>query len=198
MDSQKLLDAIYAGNSIDGVEIQRLGGDTNGQLERIKVPIQNLGQSEDAGVDANIAYQTNASGLGLNFASNYSTKLYSKELDFPGAALSNTLGERGKPAWRWVNSVNIGIASHVVGLRNNRIAGTKAAQGDERIGEFSTFDTQYTWNHKWGGSITLGALNVLDTDFPRDNTERAGDDTRVEELYSPNGRTYYAQMNQVF
>jgi iron complex outermembrane receptor protein len=41
-------------------------------------------------------------------------------------------------------------------------------------------------------------LNVLDTDFPRDNSERVGDDTRVKELFSPDGRVLYVNMNQVF
>ena len=199
MDSQKLLDALYTGEQINGVEVQRLGNTPQGQLERIKIPIQNLGESEDAGIDANILYQNRWGAYAFNFRSDYSRKFYSREVDFPGAPLTDTLDERGKPQWRWVNSTSVGLSSsHVVGLRNNRIAGTKAAQGDERIGEFSTYDTYYTWTHPWDGSITIGALNVLNTDFPRDSTERAGDDTRVQELYSANGRTIYAQINQTF
>ncbi len=199
MDSQKLLDAVYAGETIEGVEITRLGNTDEGQLERIKVPILNLGESEDAGIDLSLAYAMRLGSYGLSFGTDVSQKLFSREVDFPGATLTDTLDERGRPEWRMVSSAALNIASNqIFVIRNNRIAGTKTAQRDERIGEFSTFDTQYTWRHPWNGSITLGAINVLNTDFPVDSTERGGDDTRVDELYSANGRTLYVQMNQTF
>ncbi len=197
MDPQDVLDAIAAGRNFDGVEIQRVGGE-GGRLERIKLPVMNLGTSEDAGVDTNIAYRFNAGSSRFFLNADYSRKIYARSVPFPGQPQQDTLYERGEPRWRSTAAGTWGFGAHAVTLRNNRIGEQKSEGQGLKIGAFSTYDLQYAWNHPWGGQLALGALNVLDTDFPADDSERAGDDTRVVELYNPNGRVLYMNINQTF
>jgi len=199
MEAQRVVDSIANGETFDAVQVIRAGDDPNGRLKRIVIPTMNLGESEDAGIDTNAEYRFRAGSTRTAVASEYSRKFYSKAVPFPGQPQDDLLGERGKPRWRLVNTGSVAVANQSFLIRNNIIAKQDSnLDEDLDIGSFTTYDVQYAWNHPWNGSIAVGALNVLDTDFPRDNSERAGDDTRVKELFSPDGRVLYVNMNQVF
>ncbi|SMF26283.1 TonB-dependent receptor plug domain-containing protein [Pseudobacteriovorax antillogorgiicola] len=196
MDAQDVLDSIAQGRNFSGVEIERWN---DGKLKRIKLPIMNLGESEDAGVDLNAAYRFRLGGNRLFVNADYSRKLFAKSVPFPGQAQEDTLGDRGEPRWRAVSSATWQFDDHGFTLRNNLIGQQRSENDpDQRIGSFSTYDVQYAWNHPWGGNVAIGALNVLETRFPEDPTERGGDDVRVQELYGPNGRVLYMNLNQTF
>jgi iron complex outermembrane receptor protein len=159
----------------------------------------NLGESENSGIDTSAEYRFRAGSTRASIGSEYSRKFYTRVVPFPGQPQEDILGERGRPAWRMVNTGNVALGNQSFLLRNNIIAKQQSALDQNLdIGSFTTYDVQYTWNHPWNGSIALGALNGLDTDFPVDNSERAGDDIRVKELYSPDGRVLYVNLNQVF
>jgi iron complex outermembrane receptor protein len=199
MESQKVIDAVAAGQSFEGVVITRVNDDPNGRLRSISIPTLNLGKSEDAGIDTNAEYRFRAGGTRMAVGSEYSRKFYSKQVSFPGQPQEDILGQRGKPRWRLVNNGSVAFGNQSVLLRNN-IVGKQTSRLDPEleIGSFTTYDLQYSWNHPWNGSVAIGALNILNTDFPRDNSERSGDDTRVKELYSADGRVLYVNLNQVF
>ena len=198
MEPQDVLDSIAKGESFDGVSVSRIGGET-GRLERITLPVMNLGTSEDAGVDTNIAYRFNVGANKFFVNADYSRKLFARSVPFPGQPQEDTLYDRGEPRWRANTSATWSLASHAVSLRNNQIGEQRSENDDSlKIGSYSTYDLQYAWAHPWGGTIAVGALNVLDKDFPRDPTERAGDDVRVLELFNPNGRVLYMNLNQTF
>jgi outer membrane receptor for ferrienterochelin and colicin len=86
-------------------------------------------------------------------------------------------------------------------VRNNIIGKQKKTPSAElggTIGSYTTYDSQYQWSHPWNGSVAVGVLNAFDKDFPRDDNERIGDDQRVSELYTANGRMFYVNLNQTF
>lgn len=199
MDPQKVLDAIAEGRSFEQIQISRLGGSNSGRLERIRIPVMNLGSSEDAGIDTAGAYHFRLGNNRIDLLAEYSRKFYSRSVPFPGVAQMDTLGERGQPRWRSVNTAIWSLGAHSFMARNNQIGRHQSANDPKLyIDRFITYDVQYSWQHPWNGSIALGALNVFDADFPRDPTERAGDNVRVNNLYSADGRVYYINLNQVF
>ncbi|MFW7379281.1 MAG: TonB-dependent receptor plug domain-containing protein [Oligoflexus sp.] len=199
MDPQKVLNSVAEGRSFDEIEITRLAGSNTGILERIKIPVMNLGESEDAGIDTSARYYFNLGSNRFDLVADYSRKLFSRRIPFPGVPLEDILGERGQPEWRSVNTGIWSLSGHSIMLRNNQIGPQESASDpDQTISQFTTYDVQYAWNHPWNGSIALGALNVFDSDFPRDPTERAGDSVRVETLFGPDGRVFYVNLNQVF
>ncbi|MCX6131520.1 MAG: TonB-dependent receptor, partial [Proteobacteria bacterium] len=193
--------AAAAGDPLPGIDIIHINNDPRGPLQRMRVPTANLGKSEDAGYDLNAEYRIRAAGNRIAFNSDYSRKLYSKTVAFPGADQVNVLGERGHPSWRFVNSASLTAGSQGFMLRNNVLSKQNKTPTKDSIGtlgSYSTYDAQYTWNHPWNGSIAFGALNLLNKDFPKDDTEREGDDQRVKELFTADGRLFYVNLNQSF
>lgn len=199
MDAQDVMDSIVRGNSVEGVEFTRAGGAADGRLERMRLPTLNLGKSEDAGYDLGAEYRFRTGANRVSVGSDYSRKVYSRQVPFPGLPQRNTVGDRGRPAWKMVNNANWNVGNHGFLVRNNIIAEQRSnLDPDLNIGSFTTYDVQYSWTHPWNGSVAVGALNVLDTEFPFDNSEREGDDRRVKELYNADGRLLYVNLNQTF
>lgn len=199
MDAQDVMDSIVRGNSVEGVEVTRAGGAADGRLERMRLPTLNLGKSEDAGYDLGAEYRFRAGANRFSVGSDYSRKVYSRQVPFPGLPQRDRVGERGRPAWKMVNNANWNVGNHGFLVRNNITAEQESnLDPNLKIGSFTTYDVQYSWTHPWNGSVAVGALNVFDTDFPFDNSEREGDDRRVKELYNADGRLLYVNLNQTF
>lgn len=201
VNPQKALDAAAEGTPLPDITITRVNDDPQGPLKRIRVPTANLGRSEDAGYDLGVAYWFGENGQRIDLTSDYSRKIYSRSVAFPGDEQRNVLGETGKPAWRAVNAVTYSVGGHGFLVRNNLIGPhqkTPTPDASGTLSTFSTYDVQYAWNHPWNGSVAVGALNVLNAEFPRDDTERVGEDQRIKELYSADGRMVYVNLNQTF
>ncbi len=200
VDAQKALDAAAAGEALPGIDIIHVNDDPTGPLKRIRVPTANLGRSEDSGYDLSAEYRVKVGSSRIALSSDYSRKIYSKTVPFPGAEQINVLGERGHPRWRMIHTGNLVTGNQSITLRNSVIGEQSKTPTPEQTGTlaaFSTYDAQYAWNHPWNGSIALGALNIFNKDFPKDDTERTGDLQRVSELYSADGRLFYVNINQV-
>lgn len=202
-DPQAILDAEGRGETLPaGVSVERLGGET-GAIKRINLPLQNLSASEDAGLDLSLSLSESFSGHRMSFSSDYSRKFYARLSKYPGAPQNNTIREIGKPAWRATNTLVYGVGGQNVSLSQNLVGShrseTTSPEEDGYIGQYITYDLQYAWNHPWNGTVAVGALNVLDTDFPRDPNERLrGDDVRVANLYPLDRRVLYVNLKQMF
>ena len=199
LDLQDVLDAEAEGKTYDGVILTRAG---DGTLERAVLPIMNLGELEQSGVDVSLNYAFQAGGHSIGLGSEYSRLFYSRSVLFPGKPVEDTLGHEGEPAWRAVNTLSWApTRAHGFTLRNNIIAQHATQERTDlayKVGSFTTYDVQYAWNHPWNGKIAVGSLNVLNTPFPQDQTQRAGDNRRRQELYTPDGRVLYVKATQVF
>ncbi len=201
VDAQRALDAAAEGTPLPGIDIVHVNGDPTGPLKTIRVPTANLGKAENAGVDVLTQYQVPIDTIRVTLTNDYSRKFYSKIVPYPGADQRNYLNDRGHPAWRMVNTGTAGAGGHDFTLRNNIIAKqdkTPTTTTTGYMGSFSTYDVQYQWTHPWKGAVAVGAVNLLNKKFPRDDTERLGDDQRVEEIFSANGRMIYMNVNQSF
>ena len=71
----------------------------------------------------------------------------------------------------------------------------KAQASAGRLPSHSEFDTQYTLNGSWDGSISIGATNVFDKRPPIDRTANPTVDS---DLYNTTGRNYYLKVTQNF
>ncbi len=196
VEAQDLLDALAENRSIGNSTVTR---DANGNLKEFSLETLNLGTKKEAGYDVNLDLAAVVmDGHRVGFGSAYSAKSFSKVTKVPGSPEVDELGERGKPKWRLTNRVNYGIGSHAMNLSHNYIPQHKTETKVGRIASYTTYNANYTYTHAWNGTFSLGALNLLNTTFPMDMTQRPGDDRRVKELYGPNGRTVYAQLTQSF
>ncbi|HYX38315.1 MAG TPA: hypothetical protein VE954_34875 [Oligoflexus sp.] len=63
------------------------------------------------------------------------------------------------------------------------------------MGSFSVWNANVTINHPWNGSINLGGQNILNTQYPYDDT--AGYDNGINgTLYSLQGPSWYVGFDQ--
>lgn len=201
IDPQEVLYARHSGEDVpDGVEVSYHDDDPSGPIKSIKVPTVNNGEKTESGIDLNTNYRLRLGADTLAYNADYSRKFYSRSVSWEGAPVRNRLGERGAPEWRGAQSVSYSLErEHTFTLRQNLIGSNKArGKPHWQIDEYKTFDAQYAWAHPWDGTVAVGALNILDTRFPADRSERLGDDRRVQELYSANGLTMYLKLEQVF
>lgn len=206
MDFQSLVDQAAGGDAEMASRIVRNAGDNT--LSSITgMEFLNLGEKEDAGVDVNARANFRQGSTRWTLGSAYSAKLYSKEIAAPGEAQVDTLGEKGKPRWRAVNSIGANfLRRHNLGLNQNVIArqetGTPNPEAQKFIDQSITYDLFYAWNHAWNGTVSLGALNVLNTPFPRDNsnpTRTIDGAKRVDTLFSvDDGIRYMVGLEQTF
>jgi iron complex outermembrane receptor protein len=197
VDAQKALDAIAQGDSIAGVEVYRLNDDPNAQLVKMRLPTSNLGTSEDAGYSLDGSYKIFGLYGIVDVSSQYSKALYSKSVAFPGASQVDVIGDRGHPWWRMLNRASWIHNESSLTLQNNIISKQKKRSSSRgQIGSYTTYDVNYSWEKNEIGGLSISILNIRNTPFPKDDSERVGDDQRIKELFSPNGRTFVIGANK--
>ena len=148
-----------------GVIVNR---DTNGYIQSIEAPLQNLSSQDVQGVDMSMDARMGKFKLGVE----YSYLLYFKEEGFPGAGKRDKLGENGRPGWR--NSVSLGFVPSErqdISLIATTISGhNKAVKEEGRLPAYTSLDMQYNFKMRKMGVITLGAKNILGKTPPIDDT----------------------------
>ena len=177
-----------------GIVINRA---SDGSLETVVLPNINMATTEISGFDFGLNAQTKLDQTKLQFNSEISYFLAYKEALFSGMDAIDTVGTYGRPQWKLTSTVAANIArSHGVSLTNRMIASQEKAQASAgRLPSHSEFDTQYTLNGSWDGSISIGATNVFDKRPPIDRTANPTVDS---DLYNTTGRNYYLKVTQNF
>lgn len=164
-----------------GVIITR---DSNGIIQNVVAPLQNLSQEQIMGVDLTAGYSVGRFKLMTEQNQNFFYKLEG----FPGAGFENKLGWNGNPAWRNMTSVSYVINSNSdVSLTSHSIPHQKdLAKDGGYINPLTTFDVAYIYKTKKYGDFSVGVINVLNSQPPYDLSNPT---SMVNySLYDPNGR----------
>lgn len=174
-----------------GVNVVR---DSNGYIDHIEAPLQNLSAQRIAGFDVG----TNLRLGHFKFAVDHTQMFYYEQEGFPGAGLRNRLGERGKPPWRNTAGVTYFPADrHSLSFTGTTIAGQQKqdiTQG--RLNPYTQFDLAYAYQAKKMGTFSLGVRNLFATNPPLDTSDTTTPlDTT---LYDQIGRTLYTAYKTTF
>ncbi|MGE4131330.1 MAG: TonB-dependent receptor plug domain-containing protein [Bdellovibrionales bacterium] len=174
-----------------GVIVSR---DSNGYIDNIEAPLQNLAKRELMGLDTSTSVR-----LGKVELSNEWAKLfYFKEEGFAGVGYTNKLGDAGKPGWR-----NVASVSYTPQFRHTISVDAMTIPGQRKLDpEAGTTKTYTTWgmqyNFKWtkAATLTAGIKNLAGSTPPIDetNTTRPIDTS----LYDQVGRQYYTGLKATF
>lgn len=174
-----------------GVIVRR---DSNGYIESITAPMQNLAAQEVSGIDLSTAYRIRKVRLSME----HSQLLYFKEEGFPGTGLKDKLGENGRPPWR--NTLAVGYLpndNHDITVSAMTIAEhEKAVKDMGGLGQFTQFDLQYQYRNATLGTFTAGVKNVFAVTPPLDNS--VPNDQLDDTLYDQVGRAVYAGYKKTF
>ena len=81
-------------------------------------------------------------------------------------------------------------------LTHRLIADQKKANPEKGdLPQYAEYDTQYVYSGHWGGTISVGAVNLFNNEPPIDETANPKVDS---DLYNVNGRQYYFKVTQSF
>ncbi|MEQ1875804.1 MAG: TonB-dependent receptor [Bdellovibrionia bacterium] len=168
-----------------GVKVQR---DSDGYIETIEAPTQNLSARELSGIDLNMQGRIGK----FKGTWEHSHLLYFREEGFPGTGMEEVLGSNGRPPWRNLIGLSyLPTEHHDINVSANTIAEhEKAVSALGKVDRLTTVDLLYTFKSKTFGSITAGVKNVAGIQPPLDdtNTNTMLDTT----LYDQIGRQFYA------
>ncbi|HEX4922484.1 MAG TPA: TonB-dependent receptor [Bdellovibrionales bacterium] len=182
----------------DGINVAEKGvivtRDSNGYIESITAPMQNLAAQEVSGIDLSTAYRVRKVKLGVE----HSQLLYFKEEGFPGTGLKDKLGENGRPAWR--NTLSVGYLpndNHDITASAMTIAShEKAVKEMGNLGQYTQIDLQYQYRNRSLGTFTAGVKNLFATTPPLDDS--VPNDQLDDTLYDQVGRAVYAGYKKTF
>ncbi len=167
---------------------------TNGYIDSIEAPLQNLSAQEISGIDLSSSYRIHKVKLGME----HSQLFYFKEEGFPGTGAKDKLGDNGKPGWRNIASVAyIPSDRHSLTMDGNTIGShKKSVESKGSLRPYTTVDFQYAYNNKKIGVITAGVKNIMGTLPPLDDSNP--NSTLDVTLYDQIGRQFYTGYKATF
>lgn len=173
-----------------GVTVTR----TNGLIDTIVAPTQNLSTQKVSGLDLQSSYLLGPVRLGVE----HSQLFYFREEGFPGAGFRDKLSENGRPAWRNVLSAAYRMSEeHDFNLRALTTAGHQRIVRDgSMLPSFTSLDFNYGYTTKSWGTFSLGVRNLLNTMPPLDTSNP---NTKLNvDLYDQNLRQFIASYKMRF
>lgn len=167
---------------------------TDGYIDRIEAPLQNLSQQEVAGIDFTTAYRIRKVKLGLD----HSHLFWFKEEGFPGTGAKDKLGENGRPPWRNVASIAyLPTERHMIQVDGLTVAGhEKEVEGTGKLPNYTYMNLQYAYTNKKIGVITAGVRNVFGNMPPIDDTNP--NQPLDVNLYDQIGRQFFTGYKATF
>lgn len=167
---------------------------TNGYIDSIEAPLQNLSSQETAGIDLSTAYREGKSRIAMD----HSQLFYFREEGFPGTGSKNKLGRRGKPNWRNTLTYSyLPSEKHDITLAALTTAGQdKTVVEAGRLPTYMQLDLQYSYKMRKVGTFTVGIKNIAGTTPPIDDSNPTVplDVT----LYDQIGRQYFTGYKATF
>ena len=163
-----------------GVTIVR---DSNGIIQSVNAPLQNLGETKELGVDISTSYTYKR----LKFSTEQNQLFYYETEGFPGVPLTNKLGWAGMPSWRNTTSIAYKIADNQdASITSHTIPKQQTLDQTGEITPLTTVDLSYVYRTKKIGNFSIAIINVLGSMPPLDASNPNGEVNYS--LYDPNGR----------
>ena len=182
-----------------GIDVVR----QNGLISEVVAPNVNLSEQKSEGVELVMTYLMRVGPIDIRPRMDHSHLLTNREEIFPGLGFRSMLGEVGRPEWRNTASVSFALRKHNLRLAARTIAGQyKTAHFNNpdlqgKLATYTEYDVNYDFIFSWGGQVTFGVKNLLNTDRPIDDS--AGFSNRFNaQLYDQIGRLFYTGYSHTF
>lgn len=174
--------------------------DGNGEIRSITTRLQNLSQRTVQGLDLNLQYSSDVMSWGDVVVTNNASYLTKYDTQgFPGVPEFSAFTRPGAPRWRNNLNVDYGPTQNFRFATAFRTIGPseKSISQAGQIDTYTQIDTQAIIRiPSWKATVTLGAINVLGTTPPVDDTSLS--DQLDASLYDPIGRRFFAAYTQSF
>jgi len=168
--------------------------DSNGYIDNIVAPMQNLSAKKISGLDLSSNYRI----ASFRLSDEHSRLFYYREEGFPGMGLRNKLDENERPRWKNTAAVTfVPNDQHDVTVSALTIAGQqKAVKEMGRLPNYTSYAVNYALHTKKLGTFTVGVKNVLGSTPPLDDSN-PGEQLNVE-LYDQIGRQFLVGYTKAF
>jgi iron complex outermembrane receptor protein len=175
-----------------------------GKISRIDNSYVNLGTMTTSGFDLESNFNWNITSTQMNFRTRYSNVLSRKEQIADGSPNEEFVGSYSVPRYRTSNTFGVRNGGHrwtldalTIGRMENSQFRTDPSYG--YIDAFTRYDTTYSWDHPWNGTVSLGVFNVEDKIGGLHTTDRTrGLVSYSSRNYDALGRRLYVALRQRF
>jgi len=157
---------------------------SDGTISSVYAPLENLSQTQEAGVDITASYRYEKWKL----STEQNQLFFYRTSGFPGVALTDKLGWNGNPSWR--NMTQLGYLlgfNQSLTLTAFSIPGQQDLARTGRIGSFTSFDLGWSLQTKSYGAFTVSVINMFSSQPPKDFSNTAPVNYT---LYDPNGTQF--------
>jgi len=178
---------------ISVVRAESTGGKL-GDVIRLINPVTNLSELRASGIESQAYTSTKTSFGRFGLNSEYSYYLSYKYKPLPNSGYQEKIDEN--PRWRWNNTFLYSLGGVDYSLTNQQIGKhRKSVKAAGYVGSFSVWNANVVVSHPWNGSLTLGGQNILNKQYPFDET--SGYDQGIDgQLYSLQGPSWYLAFDQ--
>jgi len=209
MHSQESLDKIIEreilGQSIGSSSVTRVNDASradNGKISLIENSYANLGTTTTSGFDIETNLRWNLASNRVGLRTQYSNVITRKEKESSETPAEEYVGAYGVPRYRTSNELSYRRDKHRVSLDALTIGRMESSQFDSDpsygyVKAFTRYDTTYSWDHPWNGTLSLGVFNLEnkigglhETDRVRGTVAFSGNN------YDALGRRYYVAIKQ--
>lgn len=169
---------------------------TDGVIEYIDLPIQNLSKVIRSGVDLGLDYGLNIPTTVVTLRT-LGTWYLEDKMQPAGKDEQNKLGTFGSFKWKLHNSLDFAVLKTFGVTLIATTTGTHAKLADDtqRLPQFTRWDVQARYAGPWNGEIAGGVNNILNKQGGIDDTNTGDVD---QSIYDIQGREYYLRVTQNF
>ncbi len=173
-----------------------------GKISRIENSYTNLGTMTTSGFDLESNFNWNIVSTQMNFRTRYSNVISRKEQAAEGSPNEEFIGAYGVPRYRTSNTFAVRNGSHRWSVDALTVGRMESSQFDRDpsygyIKEFTRYDTTYSWDHPWNGTLSLGVFNLENKIGGLHTTNRdTGAVSYSSRNYDALGRRFYVALRQ--
>ncbi|HYX37201.1 MAG TPA: TonB-dependent receptor [Oligoflexus sp.] len=173
-----------------------------GKISRIERSYANIGTMTTSGFDLESNFNWNVTSTRMNFRTRYSNVISRKEQVASGAPNEEFVGSYGVPRYRRSSTLSARNGGHVVSLDALTIGRMESSEFDDDptysyIKAFTRYDTTYSWDHPWNGTLSLGVFNLENKIGGLHTTDRErGLVSYGSNNYDALGRRFYVALRQ--
>jgi outer membrane receptor protein involved in Fe transport len=206
-DLDTIIERATAGQPIGNSQVIRVDDQTRpdfGRISRIENSYTNLGTMTTSGFDLESNFNWNITSTQMSFRTRYSNMISRKEKVAEGAPNEEFVGAYGVPRYRTSNTFAVRNANHSWSVDALTVGRMENSQFDRDpsygyIDAFTRYDTTYSWEHPWNGTLALGVFNLENKIGGLHTTDRDfGTVSYSSRNYDAMGRRFYVALRQRF
>ncbi len=173
-----------------------------GKISLIENSYANLGRLTTSGFDVETNFKWALAGTQMGFRTQYSNVISRKEKEANDSPAQEYVGAYGVPRYRTSNSLSFRKNGHFLAVDAMTIGRMESSEFDSDpsfgyVKAFTRYDSTYSWDHPWNGTLSLGVFNIANKIGGLHETDRTyGTVSFSGNNYDALGRQFFVAVKQ--